>query len=108
MTGHVHSTPNCCQVGSSEGKGASVCAPLRGNAKGAAIEVKVDLDAHSLSFKVRALKLRRPHCTRRSWCLRSPQVNDGEHVDAGVKISATHLRPWALMCFPGDKIRLEP
>ena len=81
MNGCVHAGTSANVVGV---KGKQVSEPLVGSANGATIKVQADMDRRTLSFA----------------------VNGGELVDAGVQLSA-QVRPWALMCFPGDKCQLE-
>ena len=61
-----------------------MCEPLDGAAIGAVVRVQVDVDRKTLAFA----------------------VNGGEPVDAGVTLTA-QVRPYVLMCFPGDKCSLE-
>jgi len=81
LNGCLHSSNNCTQPGS---KGKQVSEPLLGNATGAVIKVQVDMDRRTLAFS----------------------VNGGDLVDAGVTL-APQVRPYVLMCFPGDKVQLE-
>ena len=81
MTGMVHTTNNASHAGQ---KGKQVCEPLDGASSGAVVKVQVDVDRKTLSFS----------------------VNGGEFVDAGVSLTA-QVRPYVLMCFPGDKVSLE-
>ena len=81
LNGCLHSSNNCTQPGS---KGKQVSEPLSGFVTGAHVRVQVDMERRTLAFA----------------------VNGGEFVDAGVTLTP-QVRPWALMCYPGDALQLE-
>ena len=81
LSGCVQCTPSPQHPGV---KGKQVSEPLSGFVTGAHVRVQVDMERRTLAFA----------------------VNGGEFVDAGVTLTP-QVRPWALMCYPGDALQLE-
>ena len=87
-TGCVHTTSDCRQPGKAR---KSVCAPLGGCAVGATVRLRVDMNERTMSFAVK----------------RAADNEFGEAGECGVRL-AKDVRPWALLCFKDDSIRIVP